>query len=151
MNKQDLDEFIEHAELNFLPNSLLWGDGWAKRAIEIAKEFRKTLEQEPIGYADQHDLDRDGHDFWVSRQKGKNTVPLYANPININPLTAEAWCNGYEAATKQFKRNWVGLTDDETDILITLHAPPIHPDFNDDDDFIELVSAIEAKLKEKNQ
>ena len=53
MNKQDLDEFIEHAELNFLPNALLWGDGWAGRAIEIAKAFRKTFEQESVGqYSD---------------------------------------------------------------------------------------------------
>ena len=38
------------------------------------------------------------------------------------------------------------LTDDELDLLITLHAPPIHPDFKDDDDFIELARAIEAAV-----
>ena len=79
-------------------------------------------EQEPVGYAETNDLARDGQDFWVNRQPGKNTVPLYANPININPLTAEAWCNGYEAATKQFKRNWVGLTDEELHLKSATYA-----------------------------
>ena len=39
------------------------------------------------------------------------------------------------------------LSDDELDLLITLHAPPIHPDFKDDDDFIELARAIEAECE----
>jgi hypothetical protein len=35
------------------------------------------MDQEPIGYADKYDLEREGHDFWISRQQGKNTVPIY--------------------------------------------------------------------------
>lgn len=61
-----------------------------------------------------------------------------------NPSTCKCQTND------QPKREWVSLTKDDVDLLITLHAPPIHPDFNDDDDFIELVEAIEAKLREKN-
>ena len=122
MDKHDIDEFIQHAEINFLPSSLLWGDGWAGRAIEIAKAFRKTFEQEPIGYADHHDLDREGHDFWVSRQAGKNTVPLYTAPP---------------------RREWVGLTDQEIDYIWGITKP-------DYEDLFDLPRAIEAKLKEKN-
>ena len=46
-----------------------------------------------VGYAENHDIDRAGHDFWVSRQPGKNTVPLYlyGHPPKI----------------------WQGLTDEE--------------------------------------
>jgi hypothetical protein len=47
-------------------------------------------------------------------------------------------------------RQWVGLTEEEIELLSIKHAPPIHPDFTEDDDFIEFARAIEAKLKEKN-
>ena len=52
-----------------------------------------------VGYADSYDLDRAGHDFWVSRQPGKNTVPLYlyGHPPKI----------------------WQGLTDEEVWDLYT--------------------------------
>lgn len=32
---------------------------------------------EIVGYADKHDIEREGHDFWVSREPGKDTVPIY--------------------------------------------------------------------------
>ena len=49
------------------------------------------------------------------------------------------------------KKEWVGLTDDEIDLLEELYAPPVHPDFvNDADHCLELIRHIEAKLKEKN-
>ena len=119
-----------------------WLD-WALSVVNTAPP--KPAQDLIVGYADSHDIARDGHDFWVSRQPGKNTVPLYANPININSLTAEAWCNGYEAATKQFKREWVGLTDEEIDAI----ADQL------DDTTIgwsthEFARAIEAKLKKNN-
>jgi hypothetical protein len=47
-------------------------------------------------------------------------------------------------------RPWVGLTEDEIELLAIKHAPPIHPDFAEDDDFIEFARAIQALLKEKN-
>ena len=79
-----------------------------------------------VGYADSHDLTRDGHDFWVSRQPGKNTVPLYlyGHPPKI----------------------WQGLTDEEVGALTVfdgLHhvETPV---------LAEFARAIEAKLKEKN-
>ena len=49
------------------------------------------------------------------------------------------------------KLKWVGLTDDEIDLLEELYAPPVHPDFvNDADHCLELIRHVEAKLKEKN-
>ena len=49
------------------------------------------------------------------------------------------------------QRTWVGLTDEEIDLLEELYAPPVHPDFvNDADHCTELMRHVEAKLKEKN-
>jgi hypothetical protein len=49
------------------------------------------------------------------------------------------------------KKPWVGLTDDDIDLLEELYAPPVHPDFvNDADHCLELIRHVEAKLKEKN-
>jgi hypothetical protein len=48
------------------------------------------------------------------------------------------------------RREWVGLTDDELEMLELKHAPPVHPEFVKDDDWWEFARAIEAKLKEKN-
>jgi hypothetical protein len=49
------------------------------------------------------------------------------------------------------QRTWVGLTDEETDLLEELYAPPVHPDFvNDADHCLELIRHVEAKLKDKN-
>ncbi len=48
------------------------------------------------------------------------------------------------------KQEWVGLTDEEIEVIEVLRAPPVHPDFVDCDDWVEFARAIEAKLKEKN-
>ena len=49
------------------------------------------------------------------------------------------------------KREWVGLTLEEIDLLEELYAPPVHPDFvNDASHCLELIRHIEAKHKEKN-
>ena len=48
-------------------------------------------------------------------------------------------------------REWVGLTEQEIDLLEELYAPPVHPDFvNDADHCLELIRHVEAKLREKN-
>jgi hypothetical protein len=52
----------------------------------------------------------------------------------------------------QTQRTWVGLTDDEIELLEELYAPPVHPDFVDDADHcFSLIKKVEAKLKERNQ
>jgi hypothetical protein len=56
-----------------------------------------------------------------------------------------------KAVNAMSKREWVGLTDDEIDLLEELYAPPVHPDFvNDASHCLELIRHVEAKLKEKN-
>jgi hypothetical protein len=47
----------------------------------------------PIAWADKHDIEREGHDFYVNRQQpAKDGVPLYTAPP---------------------QREWQGLTDEE--------------------------------------
>jgi hypothetical protein len=56
-----------------------------------------------------------------------------------------------KAVNAMSKREWVGLTLDEIDLLEELYAPPVHPDFvNDASHCLELIRHVEAKLKEKN-
>jgi len=52
-------------------------------------------------------------------------------------------------ATPQ-QRSWVGLTEEEIEVIEALKAPPVHPDFVDCDDWMNFARAIEAKLKELN-
>ena len=57
--------------------------------------------------------------------------------------------DGDKLYTAPPRKDWVGLTDEDKELLVLLWAPPIHPDFNDDD-FDDLLKNVEAKLKEKN-
>ena len=62
------------------------------------REHQAQPEQEPVAWADKVDIDRDGHDLWVSRQEpAKDGVPLYTAPI---------------------KKEWVELSDEEMDELV---------------------------------
>jgi hypothetical protein len=45
---------------------------------------------------------------------------------------------------------WQSLSDDEIEYLECLKAPPVHPDFINDDSWYEFARAIEQALKEKN-
>ena len=45
---------------------------------------------------------------------------------------------------------WQGLTDDEIEYWECLKAPPVHPDFLEDDSWREFARCIEQALKEKN-
>ena len=93
------------------------------RAIEALRARLAQPEQEPVAWADKVDIDRDGHDLWVSRQKpAKDGVPLYTAPP---------------------QREWVGLTDEEIregnkDSWVTRQA------------WESAAWWAEAKLKEKN-
>lgn len=69
-----------------------WAEGYEKGRASV-----KQREQEPVAWADKYDLDREGHDFWVSRQANVRTgVPLYTAPP---------------------QREWQGLTDEEANEL----------------------------------
>ena len=95
-----------------------------KNAITALHQALEQPSQDLIvGYADSHDLTRDGHDFWVSRQPGKNTVPLYlyGHPPKI----------------------WQGLTDEEI-------AEGAKQSWVDKQAFESAVWWAEGKLREKN-
>ena len=92
----------------------------SKEAIEALRAALAQPEPEPVAWADAFDIGREGHDFWVSRQKpARDGVPLYTIP----------------------KREWVKLTDKEIDAYsptdIVKHR-------------VAFARVIEAKLKEKN-
>lgn len=133
-------------------------------AIHIARfilevKAKQGTKQEPVGYADKYDLEREGHDFWVSRQEGKHTVPLYAKQYKQETVGWATITNGYPSMwvfnpeyvknnpnttvtlyTTPPKREWVGLTDEE---IRDIHwSKPM--------DEYSFARAIEAKLKEKN-
>jgi hypothetical protein len=57
----------------------------------------------PVAWADKHDIEREGHDFYVNRQQpAKDGVPLYTAPP---------------------QREWQGLTDDEIKEILDCGRP----------------------------
>jgi len=44
MTDKELQDFIEHGENGFVEFAMVFGEGWAKHAIEIAKETRRLHE-----------------------------------------------------------------------------------------------------------
>ncbi len=78
-------------------------------------------ETKPVAWADKADIDRVGHDFWVSRQKpAKDGIPLYFAPI---------------------KKEWIGLTEQEKKDIFKVCAIT---------DRGYVAAMVEALLKEKN-
>ena len=101
--------------------------------IESLRARLAQPEQEPVAWADKYDLDREGHDFWVSRQANVRTgVPLYTAPPQRDETPAKAV-------------EWQGLTDEE---ILEEYRQSYGDDGNLTD--IYFAHAIEAKLKEKN-
>ena len=76
------------------------------------------------------------------------------SPVVTEELLAEMpemrWNFQKPLYTTPPQHTWVGLTDEEIEVIEVLRAPPVHPDFVDCDDWVEFARAIEAKLKEKN-
>ncbi len=111
----------------------------AKRIEELEAALK---EQEPVAWADKYDMDREGHDFWVSRQRpAKYGVPLYAAPFS----TPDSAAHSADSAGTFCRREWVGLTDEEIEKLF------IWQEWSEDfAEYEPVARAIEAKLKEKN-
>jgi hypothetical protein len=83
----------------------------------------------PVAWADKHDIEREGHDFYVNRQQpAKDGVPLYTAPP---------------------QREWQGLTDEEMSETYNVNYD-IYKEHVEYVDFVLIYRAIEAKLKEKN-
>jgi hypothetical protein len=100
---------------------------WVKTYCGGKPNYTTQPEPEPVAWADKYDIDREGHDFWVNRQRpAEDGVPLYTAPP---------------------KREWVELTDDE--------GAAIWGDAHDIDwkrlvTPKEIVKRISDRLKEKN-
>jgi len=123
MTDKELQDFIKHGETGFVEFAMVFGDGWARHAIEIAKELRARLSQ----------CERCGE----------------VNPAEIHTCTPQVCCQEYETCTRpctprgreQTKREWQGLTDEEVWEI---------PSYDQTSRMYRFARAIEAKLKEKN-
>jgi hypothetical protein len=131
-------------------------DGYGTRFIpvgrychEAAEALRTALAQpepEPVAWADTHDVEREGHDFHVSRQQpAKDGVPLYA--ASHGNEYERGFVAGMQKQMKSSvdravnaKREWVGLTKEEARKLCVANVPYV----------VDVVAALEAELKEKN-
>jgi hypothetical protein len=66
-------------------------------------------------------------------------------PIPIEGITGTKFIPLYT-----HPHQWQGLTDDEIEYWECLKAPPVHPDFLEDDSWREFARCIEQELKTKN-
>ena len=105
----------------------------------------------PVAWADKHDIEREGHDFYVNRQQpAKDGVPLYTAPPQREEGCAECGKKSSDGwalyCVKCSEREWQGLTDEEVEKIV----------YNIKSETMGVVTteylarAIEAKLKEKN-
>jgi hypothetical protein len=120
---------------------------WRNAAIRVGEDLSSVG---PHGYYDmtaQQWLD------WAMEQQPQGKNSLTQQEACAKCKEWEAVCNQHLRHIKKIKKQhtWVGLTDEEVDLLEELYAPPVHPDFvNDADHCLELIRHVEAKLKEKN-
>jgi hypothetical protein len=88
----------------------------------------------PVAWADKHDIEREGHDFYVNRQQpAKDGVPLYTTECTpmVRTTTPED--------IAKIKSKWVGLTDEEIKDILDCGRPNLVN-----------IKKAEQKLKEKN-
>lgn len=160
MTDKELDEFIEFGEKGFVAFAMMFGDGWAQRAIDIAKELRAAValraalaqgettgrwvgdkeyweyqnqpEQEPVAWGFQN-TGITGSNRWMYL---KETIPAEDQYRGV------LWTPLYATPPQ---REWQGLTDEEVESAFMANTCC--------DDLVvyeHIARAIEAKLKEKN-
>jgi hypothetical protein len=98
----------------------------ADRAEIALRDALAQQEQEPVAWASWRELARI-KDFDANIYANgyfDNAVPLYTHPP---------------------RREWQGLTEEDMEDLLPLYSDP-----NTDAEMLEFASAVEAKLKEKN-
>jgi len=64
-------------------------------------------------------------------------------------LTSAGYIADEDDDIQVYQRPWVGLTDENMETLILKHAPPIHPDY-EDDSLHGLLQAANDFLRELN-
>jgi hypothetical protein len=90
MTGKEIEDFIHRGEMGFLAFAMIFGDGWAKQAIDIAKALRARLTQpepEPVAW-----ISHNAGLYHGKPDESLNPLPLYTTPP---------------------QREWQGLTDDE--------------------------------------
>jgi len=108
----------------------------AVREIERLQEALAQPEQEPVGRFAKF---TDG--IWREVTDGSAGVPLYTAPPPCPTCEALARTVMLDQTSHDTKRPWVGLTDEEANLLW---------ENTDDRDSWELIKRVESKLKERN-
>jgi hypothetical protein len=98
----------------------------------------------PVAWADKHDIEREGHDFYVNRQQpAKDGLPLYTAPPQREEGCAECGKKSSDGwalyCIKCSEREWQGLTDEEIKEILDCGRPNVVN-----------IKKAEQKLKEKN-
>jgi len=107
-----------------------------ERFSEVSQEIEEALKQEPVAWQvmvedealKEFPMKEMAHDWCVHKKLSGSSCAYWIRPL-------------YTATPK---REWVGLTEDETDGLI--HSAT----YMDETDIWHLVSLVEERLKEKN-
>ena len=164
MTDRELKDFIEHGENGFVDFALTFGDGWAIHAIEIAKELRARLAQPDmqIGITYEEANPPEPYCKRCGKKLGTEAHDVHTcTPKEIQPV---AWLtrdridgcwyatnkkessNDKPLYTAPQKKEWVGLTDEEIN-LIWKKSPHIVGLYT----YTDIAKQVEAKLKEKNE
>lgn len=79
MNNAELDDFIAHAENNFMPFAMIFGEGFLQHAILIAKELRdaRAERQKIVDFIEEfrgsekerHPMFSEGYDYALHQLK----------------------------------------------------------------------------------
>ena len=122
------------------------------RAVELGKAYERgwnaaLAQQEPVAWMF---VNEDGECEQIEYGPvfdDPGVTPLYAAPPkrDLTCVCGAVW-DGEQMVHAPRKREWVGLTEDEVDLLV----PYCHNEF-DLNDYREFALAIEAKLREKNK
>jgi len=119
--------------------------------IEAMKQALEVLED----FVDDPRCQKQIDDASIALRQAIDAYTLSSKPPGLcmcgEPWRLESVHRKKSPCFDYIEREWVGLTDDEIDLLEELYAPPVHPDFvNDASHCLELIRHVEAKLKEKN-
>ena len=124
-------EALEESELTWKANDAI---NALEEALASEQEQRSDSEQlgEPVAWANRNDLTN--FDMKVRTNGGPlHTVPLYTTPQQRDSLAEP--------------RTWVGLTDDEVDLVVSASCKKDSSHL----DAARVAREVEAKLKAKNE
>ena len=111
-----------------------------KEALEDISKMETTSQpaQEPVAWLYKRENSSGGWYVVTNYEKehdnGARNIECYDIPLYTHPAPA-----------------WQGLSDDEIEYWECLKAPPVHPDFLEDDSWREFARCIEQALKKKNE